>query len=83
MSPSVPFFTVSEQLGAAQAPPAHTPFAQSTGRTHSSPVPQPPQAPPQSTSLSPPFFTPSLQPASAQTPPEHTPLTQSPPTLQL
>jgi len=62
---SVPFFTVSVQLGVAHRPPAQTPLAQlppaAVPVPHILPFAQDGQAPPQSTSVSLPFFTRSVQ----------------------
>jgi hypothetical protein len=75
---SLPLRTPSEQLGAWQNPPLHTPLAQSLLLPQASPAAHAAQAPPpQSVSLSAPFSTPSLQLPAWQTPAVHTPLAQS------
>src|SRR5262245_33120265 len=57
-SASLPFFTPSEQVGAAQIPAAQMPPWQSAPTLHRSPTGQGGQAgPPQSTSVSLPFLT--------------------------
>jgi hypothetical protein len=62
--PSVPFFTLSEQLGAIQSPPVHTPVVQSVATLQPLPTPHfVEQVPPQSLSVSSPFFTPSVHAA--------------------
>jgi hypothetical protein len=62
VSVSLPFLTLSEQVGAWQVT-LHTPDTQSLGAVHVLPVPQRTHvvAPPQSMALSPWFFAPSLQ----------------------
>ena len=83
---SVPFFTLSVQLGTAQLPEVQTPLAQlapaPVPEPHIFPFAQPGQEPPQSTSVSVLFFTPSAQLAAAQTPFRQTAFTQSPATAQ-
>jgi hypothetical protein len=83
---SVPFFTPSLQVGAAQAPLAHTPLAQLAPAPvplpHIFPFAQGGHDPPQSTSVSVLFFTPSAQLAAAQIPSMQTPFAQSPATAQ-
>src|SRR6478735_2631019 len=66
MSDSVPFFTLSLQLGARHVPDLHTPLSQSLGLAQLSPASQGPQPvvgvpPPQSVSVSSPFLTLSVQ----------------------
>lgn len=80
---SVPFSTVSVQVGAWQILPVHTLLTQSLPVLHDFPFPHLEQvAPPQSMADSEPFLTLSVQVGAWQTLPVHTPLTQSPPTLQ-
>src|SRR4051812_49106674 len=80
---SWPFFRPSLHAEAAQAPPVHTPSAQSEGWVQTPLVAHLGQPkPPQSTSVSLPFFTWSEQLAVAQAPPTHTWLAQSEPTAQ-
>jgi hypothetical protein len=72
------FFTRSEQLGAWQLPPLHTPLTQSVGSSHFFSSAQGPQrVPPQSTSVSPLFFTPSVHVASWHRPSMQLSFTQS------
>jgi hypothetical protein len=67
MPVSVPFFTVSAQVGAAQAPLLQTPETQSVTAPQVCPVVQVgPQKPPQSMSDSVPFFALSVQVAAWQ-----------------
>jgi hypothetical protein len=75
-SVSLPFFTVSLQLGAWQMPPEQTLLWQSELAVQVLLVAQRLHvvAPPQSMSLSAPFFTMSLQVGAAQSPFVHTPL---------
>jgi hypothetical protein len=62
--PSVPFFTLSEQLAATQSPAVQTPVAQSLATLQPLPTAHfVEQIPPQSLSVSSPFFTPSVQAA--------------------
>jgi len=83
---SVPFFTLSLQVGTAQVPEVQTPLAQlrpaPVPDPHIWPFAQPGQEPPQSTSVSVLFRTPSAQLAAAQIPFRQTAFTQSPATAQ-
>jgi hypothetical protein len=86
MALSLPFFTVSVQLGAWHAPPVQTPLWQSLPVPQVCPVTQRAQlvTPPQSAWLSPPFLTVSVQVGAWQVfgVPLQTPLWQSPFTEQ-
>ncbi|MES1171648.1 MAG: hypothetical protein ABUL77_00290 [Bacteroidota bacterium] len=75
---SVPFLTVSVQVGAAQTPAVQTPLAQLVGPVpHMRPLAHGPQdGPPQSRSVSAPFLTMSVHVPAAHTPAVHTPLAQ-------
>jgi hypothetical protein len=79
-SVSVPFVTVSVQVGAAQIAPEHTPLWQSLPLLHPAPFAHlPGQPPPQSTPVSVPFFTVSLHVGATHIMvAPHTPLVQSP-----
>jgi hypothetical protein len=83
---SLPFLTVSVQVGAAHAPAVQTPLAQFAPLLaplpHIFPVAQGGQLPPQSTSVSVPFLVVSAHEAAAHTPLTQTPLVQSPGTVQ-
>src|SRR6185436_50606 len=79
MPDSLPFFTVSVQVGTAHAPELHTPVSQSVASSHDFPDGHGVQVPPQSTSLSSPFFVTSVQVGTWQTFWAHTPLLQSGP----
>jgi hypothetical protein len=80
---SVPFRTVSVQLGGWHTFPVHTLLTQSLPVLHDLPLPHFTHvAPPQSIADSEPFLTPSVQVGAWQTLPVQTPLTQSPVTLQ-
>jgi len=77
---SLPFFTVSVQVGTAHAPLVQTPLVQFPPAPvpvpHILPLAQAGQAPPQSTSVSLPFFTRSVQAAGWHAPAVQTPLLQ-------
>ncbi len=78
-SVSAPFFTLSEQLGAWQTLPVHTPDVQSALMRQDLTLAHAPHVPPpQSTSVSSPFFTLSEQLGAWQTLPVHTADAQSP-----
>jgi hypothetical protein len=76
---SVPFFTVSPQVGTAHLFAVHTPLVQSAATRQALVSAHLLQLPPQSTSVSVPFFTLSVQPPGAHTKglPVQTPLMQS------
>jgi hypothetical protein len=80
MSVSLPFLMASLQLAATHLPFVHFPLLGSTQSAlvlHSLFTAQPPQLPPQSTSVSLPFWTPSLQAAAAHFLATHLPLAGS------
>ena len=72
MSVSLPFFTLSEQVGERHKDPVHTPLTQSPATVHAccgeESLQVGPQEPPQSTSDSPASFTPSVQCVATQAP---------------
>src|SRR5437773_1882939 len=77
-SDSVPFFTVSEHVGAAHAPLLQRPLVQSASTRHGSPTGQREHAlPPQSMPDSLPFLTASVHVGTAHAPVLQTPLSQS------
>ncbi len=85
MEVSVPFLTVSKQVGATHNPAVHTPLTQLAATVpHILPTAQAGQlAPPQSTSVSVPFRVPSVHAADAHSFMTHTPLVQSTPMAQV
>ena len=79
VSVSVPFFTVSVEVGASHSLVAgsHTPLVQSPPRRQAIPSPQAAQVPPQSEAVSLPSFFSSLQLGSAHAPAVQVPLAQT------
>jgi hypothetical protein len=84
-SVSVPFFTVSAQVGATQmwSAAGQTPSAQSGATAQALPVAHRGQVDPQSTSVSVPFLTASVQLGAWHRPPMQTPPTQSVPVTHI